>query len=776
VTRRTLVWAVLLTGLTAWLCFVPLFDVLGFELAFAVAIAASLAAADLGAKVVAEARRVASGGPALGPAGTVALLYLLAALRGLALLVVPLVVACLNALRVRNCDFAAGFGYWAALPGISVLLGAAAGVTAGLLFSRRWLGGIAAWAIVVGSLVWGVARFYAAPPIFGYDPFAGYFPGSLYDEHIVLGTPFWASRLYQIGVALFALSACAALLQPRSLRLGRPEIRRGGPLAVCAGAATLVFLLGEKDAEIGFHADAPAIAQALGGRKETAHFVIFYPARAPFAAQMDAIAAEHELRFAQVERVFGVAPREKITSYYFASAQEKARWMGAANVYIAKPWRHEIYLQHDTFPHPVLRHEIAHVFAGEFGDPLFHVSVSWGGWPPAAFNVGLIEGIAVAADWPTTARLTPHQSVRAALEAGTLPPLRSLLTTGFLTFSSAQSYTTAGSFVRFLLLRDGAEKLRALYRSGGRPADFQAIYGRPLDELERAWHEEVKNAPLAHADRELARERFRRPGIFRRPCPHAVAKRQAQVRELEAAGDHAGAQALQERVCADEPGEPGHRLDLAGLLERAGDLDAASAILREIGHGEWPSPLRARTLLRLIDLEVRRARLAEARAELEAALALPVDEATRRNLLVRREALGDGPAAPALRAYLFAGTSGEDPVVQLVRAVEVTRTDPGLGLYLQGRILHGKSAWSEARRVLVAARAAGLAEPLVARENDRLLASAAFLDGDLDACRQAAERLRDPAQPLAVRWEGEDWLARVAFRQTGALPPAPELP
>jgi hypothetical protein len=775
VSRRSLVWGVLLAGLTAWLSFVPLFDVLGFELCFVLAIAGSLAGADLGAAVVRRARRRVSP-PPLGPTETVAFLLLEAIGRGLALLAAPLVISLLNALRVRNCDFASGFAYFAALPGLSMLLATTAGVVAGLVFVRPWLNGGAAWLVVVGSIVWGVWRFYAAPPIFGYDPFAGYFPGSLYDENIVLGTPFWAARAYQVGIAIFAVAACLALVQPRSLCLGRPAARRAGALAVCAGAAVMVLLLGRKDAALGFHADADDIAQALGGRKETAHFVIYYPAKAPFADQMDAIAEEHELRYAQVAARLGVEPTQKITSFYFASAGEKARWMGAANVYIAKPWRHEIYVQHDTFPHGVLRHEIAHVFAGEFGDPLFHVSVAWGGWPPAVFNVGLIEGVAVAADWPTTARATPHQTVRAALEADKLPPLRALLTTGFLTFSSAQSYTTAGSFVKFLLDHHGPAALRELYRRGGRPSDFPALYGKSLEELERAWHAEVALAPLADADRELARERFRRPGIFRRPCPHAVAKRQARLRELEGAGDLAGAIALQERVCADEPGEPSHRLDLAGLLERSGDLDGAAAILAEIGRGEWPSPLRARTLLRLVDLEAKRARLPAARAALEAALALPVDEATRRNLLVRGVALGDGPAAPALREYFFPAVAIDEPAQQLLRAIDITKAEPGLGLYLQGRIAHGRSLWRDAKRLLVAARIAGIAEPLVAREADRLLAAAAFLDGDVEVCRQAARRLADPQNPLPVRWEGEDWLARVEFHDTGRLPAPPNLP
>ena len=35
---------------------------------------------------------------------------------------------------------------------------------------------------IIASLGWGVWRFYAAPPIFGFDPFLGYFAGTLYER------------------------------------------------------------------------------------------------------------------------------------------------------------------------------------------------------------------------------------------------------------------------------------------------------------------------------------------------------------------------------------------------------------------------------------------------------------------------------------------------------------------------------------------------------------------------------------------------------------------
>src|SRR5215831_16291416 len=139
--RRTLVWATGLALTTVALLFVPLFDVLGFELAFVVGVLGSFAAADLGATVV---RR--------HPHLSVAAAWATAAGVVLSILIAPLLLVTMNGLRVRVCDYGQGLIFYALLPGLSCLLGAAAGVTVQTLFRGR-IGAIAAWLVVVGSLV-----------------------------------------------------------------------------------------------------------------------------------------------------------------------------------------------------------------------------------------------------------------------------------------------------------------------------------------------------------------------------------------------------------------------------------------------------------------------------------------------------------------------------------------------------------------------------------------------------------------------------------------------
>jgi hypothetical protein len=776
-TRRSLVWGAILLLVSLVLALQPLFDSLGFEFAFALGLPASLAAADLGAHVVRRARL--RGALSTGVAAPARLLAE-AVPATLALLVPPLVVISLNALRVRQCDWLFGVQCFLYLPACGVVLGSAAGVTCGLaLAPRPRLAALAAWIVVLGSIALGLWRFYAAPPIFGYDPFAGYFPGTLYDEHLDFPAAFGWARLYQACVATLAIAGVGLVHHAR----GSGRVHRVGAV-VAALAAAGAMTLAVQSGRLGFAVDADDIAAALGGVRETEHFVIHYPAGGAFERQIDAIAQEHELRWAQVAERLDTRPTRKIHSFYFATAADKARWMGARHTYIAKPWRHEIYVQHDDFPHATLRHEIAHVFAGEFGDPLFRVSVTWWGWPPARFNVGLIEGIAVAADWPAGqgGRLTPHQSVRAMKELGLLPPIRRLLQPGFFEFSPQQSYTTAGSFVYFLLERYGPAPVKAVYRAGGSPGSFAAAFGKPLAALEAEWHAEIDRAPITDEDIAIARERFRRRAIFARPCPHAVAERLARAERQARAGDAAGAVRTLERVCKDDPGEPSYKLILAAALERAGDPDRAARTYAELHDDDGTrtsAPLRARALWRAADLAARRGDLPGAVTLVDRALALGIDEETRRNLNIRKLAYGtDTPGTRALRAYLLpdaephpepgvAPAAAADPQLDLAATLPAALGGPGH--YLYGRALLLRARFAEAAPQLAAAARAGLADPLVARENDRLLAVAAFLSGDLGVARAAAQRLAAPTQPYPVQLEGEDWLERITFKETGRL-------
>jgi hypothetical protein len=777
--RRFLVWLGLLAVLGGVLCAIPLFDVLGFEAAFALSLPVSLAAADLGAWVVRRARAAPAATDPLPPEPLRAVAHAVGRAAALALstLVLPLAILALDGLRVRNCDPLFGLACFAALPALSAALMAAVGVVLGLVAGpRRALSNALPYLAVVALVVGVGLRFYFQPPVFFYDVLVGYFPGNLYDEDIALGAPLAWSRLYQIGwVAALVVLAAAHLDRERlALRLRpRPGGRRrlfaaGVALALAAGA------LGRTGGARGFDVTEADVAAFLGGRFESENFVIYYPVGTEIADQIELIAEDHEFRLAQLRATLALPPIDyKITSYYFAKAEDKARYMGAKNVYMAKPWRREIYVHHVPFPHPVLRHELAHVVAGEFGEPLFKVSARGPLGLPLLFNVGMIEGIAVAADWPDKfdRPLTPHESVKAMRLLGLEPPIQQLLSTGFFQFAAARSYTVSGSFLRFLYETRGAAPLKAAYRSGG---DLAAAYGVPLRALVAEWSSMIDAIRLSPDAEQAVRERFRKKSIFARPCPHAVAKARREAAHAAGRDDLDGALAAMRAACAMSPGEPSFRLDLAKLLVEDDQRDAARAELAALaGDAERSSSIRAEASIELAKLDAQAGDLAAAARALDAVAGLALDDDLGRGVAARRVALGhQGLAGDALRRYFFGvePPGGEDDGTRIGRAAAAALAEPDLALahYLYGRALEHHAPPAEVAAPLARALELGLPDPRLERECAIMLAETSYVGDDDGSLERAIAILTRADQPTVTRLYGEDFRARLAWKRQRA--------
>ena len=749
---RPWVWLGLMVILGVVVGQIPLFGVLGFELAVAAAVAAAICGLDLGA---AHAREIARkpappAGVWAGVAGSAAAATVLA--------LVPAVMCAVRGLWTTTCDWTFGIVAYATMPLVTAALFGALGHVVGVVASkRRVLGAVIAQLPIVLFLGYGLWRFYAAPPVFSYSAIVGYFPGNLYDENLTLGMPLVWSRLEQLAWTIALVALVAAGIDAR-YRMRLP--RRPRQLAIAAVALVAAIALHAQSGALGYNVDASDIEGELDGTYETPHFIIHYAHTEEIDRDIALIAEDHELRYAEVVAQTGVAPEGKLTSFYFANSDQKARWMGARDVEMAKPWRHEIYLDHRPFPHPSLRHEIAHAIASAFGDPLFHVATRRVLGVPLLVNPGIVEGLAVALDWPGGYdRLTPHEAVRAMQVLGLEPSLDELLSLKFFGVSSARGYTTAGSFLRFLLDTYGAAKLRELYESGG---DFDDAYGKPMSALADEWRAMIAKVELPPGVIEAQKERFRGGGVFAQPCPHAIAARRERAYKAAAAGDRDHAIWLLREVCSQAPDEPRHWLELGDYLA-GGTPDQrheGEAIWRGlVDEPETTSSLRANALERLAKTAGLRGDFAAASELTAQALALGVDGDQRRQLEGEAFALtGDHPM---LRGYFF-----QPQVLEGIQwAVLATLAEPDLGFahYLLGLRFFGESNWAAAATELDRALALGVPGPLFVKNGARVLAIAAYRSHDVAHVEVAIAALRAPEMSTTDHLLATDWQARLDF-------------
>jgi hypothetical protein len=768
---RAWIWAALLTALAVVLCFVPLFDVLGYDFAFALGFAAALAGVDLGHGVVARAR-AADAGDEASPA-TFGRRVAVALAAALGTLVLPLLLSLANGVRVRNCNLGAGLAFFALLPVATAGYAAPAGVLAATFAPRR--GRLVAWLLPIASLAWTCWRLYEGPAVFAFDPFGGYFPGPIYDE--ALRPParlvhFRLANLAWIGAAVaVALAAVGRGRDPRRWR--RRALLAALPLVVASGV-----LFAARGA-LGFYVRRSDLAAALDRRLETEHFVVRYASSAgKTRGDLVLLAEDYEFRYAQLVEILGAEPAGPVTVWEFPNADVKKDLVGAGHTLYAKPWTREIFLQAERFPSSRLRHELAHVFAGAFGDPMFGVAFRWkwkGPLPVPVLAMGLVEGLAEAADWtdPDGAS-TIHQDAAAMIADGLAPPLASIVGAGFSAQAGARAYTLAGSFSAFLLETRGPERLRALYRSAG---NFTDVYKTPLADLEEEWRRFLRDQPLTARDKARASEQFRRPAIFKKVCARELAARVAEARGLERAAP-ARAVRLLEDACRDDPREPSYRLELAQARAFGHDTRAALETLgRLAGDADVTAPMHAQAASLAAEIQFHTGDSVNATAEERRVVELATEDGDRRLAIAKLRALATPAARATLGRALFGdelGGAGADPVLTFHLMSEYARLHPAdrVGPYLLGRQLLGRApeeslpllrrACDDEAPLPVRAGDDAL-PPLFERECRRMIAEAAYRLGEFERARAALTLLAGEAEGEAEQLRALDMRARVTW-------------
>jgi tetratricopeptide (TPR) repeat protein len=740
------------------LAFVPLFNLLGYEFCAALSLMVSITA---GPVAIGAARRRATVLPPEARSHTeVARAYLRGLLLNLATLVLPLALILLNALRVKNCNLGVGFLFFLLLPLATAVVCSAWGTAIGFLIRRNFLGGLAYAGLWGAVALYNLWEFWAGPQMDSYNQLIGWMAGPIMDEVVKPDGVLLLSRIHGLLWAGLLLAVTAAFFDPRQSRL-RASAVRGKPRrvvpAVLLGLAVLVFFF--CGTFLGFARSDGAVESELSGTTRTEHFVIHHhPDLSPERANL--LASDHEFRLHQIEKLIGPLELPPIHSYVFPGPLKKQELTGAGRTQFAKPWKYSLYLNGASFPHGTLKHELVHVVGAAFGTWPFGASARWALWQ----NVGLIEGLAVAVDWPAR-KFSPHTWSAAQRRIGKAPDLRSLFDpVGFWTKSARRTYILAGSFVRFLLDVYGPGLFRQAYHQGS----LEGIYPRTTEELIRDWESYLDELDLPPEVLEAAGGKFSRPSIFKRVCAHEIAALSARARTHLTKERLPDAVAAVESILSHLPDDPDALSLLAEIHVRQDKIDEAIGILeklldrkdRVIGGAR-----KNRIQGRLGDLLVRSHRPEEARSRYVSLLQAHLDDGTDRLVIAKLEAMQKGEAGGKVLEFLKEGKLDLSTILDLREAAQA-HPQWGLAWYLVGRQLYNREMFEPALLYLERAASAGLLRPELAAENLRLLAVAYYRTG-----RPVRAATLLSALAFYPRHQGEllwalDWLERIGFELT----------
>lgn len=678
----------------------------------------------------------------------------------LAALIPPLIVITVQSAVSGFCNPLEGIGFYLLLPGITALLATSTGLLCGLASGRPRLLFVGFVLAVLGV---GVYRLLSQPSVFAYNPLIGYFPGPIYDEIVRITPTLLMARAMDFAAAVAVLSGGYTLFDPvtGTLRFRRlvqrfswpQEARASLARLVCLFACTIVGTAWFFRAPLGITIDRAYIIETLGGHKQTEHFDIYYDLNASTAKNIELVALDHEFQLRRLIDYLRIAPPPgRIRSFIYATPKQKKRLMGAEETSVERPGDDEMHLNDEPFPHPVLKHELAHVLASAFGNGLY------GG----SYKMGFHEGLAVAADWED-GRLTAHQWSRAIRILGLSPPMESLTGTfGFWTAAPSRAYTLCGSFVRFLIDRHGVERFKKAFPEG----DVASAYGQSLPTLIHQWEAFVDSIPLADSELRIARQVFETPGIFERRCPHEAALLNYEAHR--AYGEQRYRSAIRSFERADQA-QPNVASTLRGLLfstyyaqNYAYTDSLATAILRRPSSSVG---LKVDALMIQGDLAWKRDDRSVAQERYRSALSQHASERTDREAIVKLATLDRRRVQRSMRDYLLAHPD-EGYKIRVVGDALRIDADFAVGHYLIGRRLFQEESFRSAIPYFVKAYTLTIEDPLLREENLRLLGLCYFYEKNYDHASEVFKQIASTSDAAAKRVRMQEWVERCRWFAT----------
>ena len=599
---------------------------------------------------------------------------------GLAL-VVPLAMLTVSQWWAPNCTYGQGLLFYLLFPGVTVVFAVSvAYAVTGLPIGRPLL---LLCGLGVGvSLLGPLYDLGWHPQFYTYNHVFGGVLGPIYDEQLAVRPGLFAFR----GLTLL-WAACAGLA-------GRLLRGRGGGVLLMVGLAAVAGVYWGA-VPLGMNTSAEHLQRQLGGHVQTEHFDVYYDSTRQSRRAAEALAADHEAHYAHLHDRLGLAAGagpDRIQSYLYPNPDVKARLTGArttsvAPVWLGTPQVHLLVRRAEAS----LGHELAHVFSRPYGLPGLKAS-----WSP-----GLVEGWAVALEPPGPYPFA-HDLVRVATATDTTGTLsltadavaQRLTPWGFWTGRGAVSYAAMGSFVRYLLDRHGPARLRAVYAWG----NFEAVYGRSLEELVAAWAQSLDRAPtVARAAHDVVARQFVRPSLFEQACPHYLPPARRHLQAARRAGRRGDTSRVGYHLQAALEAEPRYGPAHAAQARRRLADGKAAMVRRQLDTlavaRRSPLLLRLRADAHAIGSDSTTARRLYRRARAR----LPLYAHEGRTRLLLRTAVAERPAA--VRAL----TNGNPPARQAQRlaadsaaAVQAWRA---LRLHDAHRYARADSVWRSLGRV-----------------------------------------------------------------------------
>ncbi len=412
-------------------------------------------------------------------------------------LLIPFSVSVVNSAIYGFCSFTDGLLFYIVITCPSIIIGISLGLISVLIVNRFRV--VLLFMLCFGILMIIAYEIYFNPQVYVFNPFIGFFPGTIYDEGISVSGKLILYRFLNLLFFGWIISAI--------LRLKRNKKKRLIFFIVKVLFIPVAFFL--LSPYLGFSTTFRSLTNTLSKSVITEHFVIHFDKRID-TQKIKMLTLNHEYYYQELEKYFEVKLDEKIHSFIFYDNDQKKELFGSRNADVAKPWLNQIYISIGNWEH-TLKHELAHCFSAKFGTGFLKLA--------SGLNPMLIEGIAEAADGNYDDN-SLHFMAAMAYNSGYDVDMKNLLSKfGFFSKASSISYIYAGSFTQYLIDNYGISKFKEYYLTG----EFPKSYGLNLNNTLKEYYSFLTNSKYSY-DEHQAHYYYGRRSLFQKICPRAISE------------------------------------------------------------------------------------------------------------------------------------------------------------------------------------------------------------------------------------------------------------
>lgn len=655
----------------------------------------------------------------------------------LLLLLVPLLLGVGSTMRQCSFTILNGIGIYLLTVVPTILLGASIATLISVVITRFHRSVyLVCFVLLLSSAV--VSLVYS-PQLTVYNLVLGYIPGFLYDEAVEVSTRFIAYRGLTVAIAFF-LSAFAGWVWNKKRVLQKQvsskENRKSIPeIFTMALFGPFVLVMVFFSDRIGFSASETALRQKLGGNYSTEHFDIVYALGKIPRERVSYIAKLQEYYYDELCNTLNIQAPQRITTFLYASPEQRARLIGAENTDFSKPWLRQIHLLEKTSER-TLKHELVHVLAAEFGWSFLKLGGS----------IGILEGLAVAlgdATWYDEP-LDRAAAIILAVDSSYSPRV---LFKSYIYSSNVTSlhYPIAGSFVKFLIDQYGMEAFKEYYHTN----DCNRVYHQTLDSLIALWKQTLSQYQLTVYDSAKGRYYVSQRARSQNGCVRALARIRSEVVKYLEQREYDIARERVEYALALAP-TPSMMLLKARTLtgQRSFEelVEFANNAIMQFDDAVLPIHLRLGDAYWALDS------LAQARREYEYLDGINLSNAYDEAIAFRLEALEQ---RQEVHEWYILFTYDLDDTTRMKR---LSRLSSPLAQYLNGKIYLSRREFQQVYRSFE--RAEGLRSPVLKFYRYFLWARALELDGRFDDAVEMYARAHTFAPTNAFAIETKEAMQR----------------